>query len=482
MNQNQIIQTAVNKAIKNKDVKFLCKLHFNKDISPLQEVLVRKIAFCLDLGLFRLCVSAMTRWGKSFCVSLGIALFLMMNKDKKVFFIGPKNDQALILRDMMTELVFKCPSLLKLTDLDKGKGQDKAKKESSRKRVTLSSMNSEYRVFSAEGDGNRLMGHGLGIGGGIIVLDESTLISNEVRAKITRMLGDSPEKAVILELFNPWNRESKSFDHTTDPNWKYIHIGWQDAIKDGRITQEFIDMQREELTDIEFTVLYESHFPKESNDQLIPYWAIQQAIRDPPKDFTPEYKKMGVDPAEEGKDLTVRTLTGQKDTLYVVLNIDKKDKDEPAETAADILNDYNRNPFQEVQIDSIGVGSGVFSICKKYKREDKINCKVKGFKASESGTNTQMKKRFANLKSQAGYDLRDKFVKGNIIIPPKIAKNFPQLIKELGAMKKEITTKGQQHVVDPGKLKDDPSEQKSPDFYDSLVMSVFKGKTISVVS
>jgi len=481
MNQIQEIQTAVNHAIKNKDVKFLCKLNFNEDISLLQEMLIRKIAFCLDLLIFRLCVCAMTRWGKSYCVSRGIALFLMMNRDKKVYFLGPKNEQALILRDYMTELIFKCPTLLNLTDLDKGQGKDKAKKESSRKRVTLSKMNSEYRVFSAEGDGNRLMGHGLGMGGGIIVLDESTLISNEVRAKITRMLGDAPDKAVILELFNPWNRESKSFDHTTDPTWEYIHIGWEDAIKDGRITKEFIEMQRRELTDIEFTVLYESHFPLESNDQLIPYWAIQKAIRNPPKDFSPEFKKLGVDPAERGIDLTVRTLTGKKDSLHVVLNIVSKAKDEPAVTAADILKDYERDVFHEVNIDSLGVGSGVFSICKKYKREDLMKCKVSEFRASQSPNNVKAKKEFLNIKTQAGFFLRELFVSGNIIIPPKIAKNYPTLIKELGAMKWELTTKGQKHVVDPGVLKDDPSEKKSPDFYDSLVNSVFKGNNVLTV-
>lgn len=481
MNQIQEMQKAVDTAIKNKDVKFLCKFNFNEEISPLQQMLIRKIAFCLELNIFRLCVSAMTRWGKSYCVSRGIALFLMMNKDKKVYFLGPKNEQALILRDYMTELVFKCPALLKLTDLDKGQGMDKAKKESSRKRVTLSSMNSEYRVFSAEGDGNRLMGHGLGIGGGIIVLDESTLISNEVRAKITRMLGDAPEKAVILELFNPWNRESKSFDHTTDPTWEYIHIGWQEAIKDGRITQDFIDMQRRELTDIEFTVLYESHFPLESNDQLIPYWAIQKSIREPPKDFSPEFKKLGVDPAERGLDLTVRTLTGKKDSLHVVLSIVSKAKDEPSETAEDILKDYEREIFHEVKIDSLGVGSGVFSICKKYKREDLIKCKVSEFRASQSPTNTKSKKEFKNLKAEAGFFIRELFVSGNIIIPPNIAKNYPKLIKELGAMKWEITTTGHKRVVDPGKLKDDPSEEKSPDFYDSLVNSVFKGKSVLTV-
>lgn len=479
-NQEEI-QNAINKAIKNKDTKLLCKVLFNEDISPLQENLIRKVAFCLELGIKRLCVSAMTRWGKSYCVSRGIAIFLMMHKDKKIFFLGPKNEQALILRDYMTELVFKCPALLGLTDLDKGKGKDKAKKESSRKRVTLSKMNSEYRVFSAEGDGNRLMGHGLGSGGGILVKDESTLITSEVNAKINRMKGDSPENAVELELFNPWHRDCKSFDHISDPTWEYIHIGWQDAIKDGRTTKEFIDEQKKELTDLEFTVLYESNFPLESNDQLIPYGAIQNAIREIPKNFKPEYKKLGVDPAEKGLDLTVRTLTGQSESLYVIMDIKSKSKDEPAETISDIQSDYERLPFNEVQIDSIGVGSGVFSGLKKLKREGVTTFKVSEFKASHSPTNAKLKKEFANLKSQAGFAIRELFVKGNIIIPPKLAKEYPSLIKELGAMKWEITTNGKKHIVDPGVLKDDPSDKKSPDFYDSLVMSIFKGKRTIVL-
>lgn len=478
----QILQQAINKAIKNKDVKFLCKILFDEDNTPLQSMLIRKIAFCLDLKIFRLCVSAMTRWGKSHCVSRGIALFLMMNKNKKVFFIGPKNEQALILRDYMTDLVFKCPALLKLTDLDKGKGQEKAKKESSRKRVTLSAMNSEYRVFSAEGDGNRLMGHGLGKGGGIIVLDESTLIKNDVRAKINRMMGDNPENSVILELFNPWNQDSKSFDHTQDPNWEYIHIGYEDAIKDGRITREFIEEQRREMTDLEFTVLYKSEFPSESEDQLIPYWAIQKSIREPPKDFKSEQVRLGVDPAEKGRDLSVHIRIEKSGGLRVITNIKWKSKDEPTETVKDIIKHYKDKPFNYVIIDSVGIGSGVFSGCKEKRREGIINCEVKEFKAGKSPTNFKAKKEFKNLKTQAGFFMRELFVQGNIIIPPKIAKENPQLIKELGSMKWEIIySSNLKHVVDPGKLKDDPSEEKSPDYYDALTMACFEYSGIATI-
>lgn len=470
----QIIQTAINKAIKNKDTKFLCKILFDEEITPLQELLIRKVAFCLQLNIKRLSVSAMTRWGKSYCVSRGIALFLMMEKNKKVFFIGPKTEQALILRDYMTELVFKCPALFNLTDLEKGK-DEKAKKESSRKRVTMSKMDNEYRVFSAEGDANRLMGHGLGDGGGILVLDEATLIRNDVRAKISRMMGDNPDKAVILELFNPWTRDSKAFEHTQDPNWEYIHIGYEEAIRDGRITKEFIEEQRKEMTDLEFTVLYESKFPQESEDQLIPYWAIHDSIREMPKDFKPNKTRVGVDPAEKGKDLTVRIRIEIHGGLRVVTDVKVKSKDEPAETITDIQKDYKNKSFDDLIIDSVGIGSGVYSGCKKLNREGIIKTNVKEFKAGKSPTNLKAKKEFRNLKSQAGFFMRDLFTQGNIIIPPKIAKEHPQLIKELNAMKWEIIySSNLKHVVDPGKLKDDPSELKSPDYYDALTMACFE--------
>ncbi len=84
----------IRRIIAKKDVKFLCKYKFGYDITKGQEELVRKIAFREHKRMF---VSAHTRYGKTFCVALGIALMIdLANKNfiPKIAFIAPGQEQA----------------------------------------------------------------------------------------------------------------------------------------------------------------------------------------------------------------------------------------------------------------------------------------------------------------------------------------------------------------------------------------------------
>ena len=248
-------------ALKTRNVKFLVKHYWKIDLTHGQCEIVRIVAF---EEVKKLSVCAMTRYGKTFCIALGIGLHIMMNENKKYPFIGPKSEQAGILRDYMQDMVLSCPALRDIADLDSMSGRDKLKKEASKKRLTFSN-GSEYRVFSAHGEGAGLMGFGIGSGGGILVKDEATLINYKANGKIGRMKGDNPKQTMEIELLNPWEVGSKAYEHWLDPTWKHIHIDWKQALSEGRTTQEFIDEQRKELTPLEFTVLYESKFPDQSD-------------------------------------------------------------------------------------------------------------------------------------------------------------------------------------------------------------------------
>ena len=163
----------------SRDVGFLSEHYFKFRLSPLQEILVRKITFLeTDKKAFRLSVVAMTRWGKSQCVAIGIALRILHRKGMHVLFIGPKKEQAGILRDYMSDLVMESPELLQKSDFH-GSSERRLDKEVSKNKVTFQDK-SEYRVFTAHGTGEGLMGFGVGKGGGIIVKDEATLISDKV--------------------------------------------------------------------------------------------------------------------------------------------------------------------------------------------------------------------------------------------------------------------------------------------------------------
>ena len=94
------------------------------------------------------------------------------------------------------------------------------------------------------------------------------LVKNEAYTKILRMLGDNPEKSTLIELYNPWNKNNKAYDHSLDPDFYHIRIDWKDALREGITTQEFIDSQRKDITPLEFTVLYDSQFPSQSEDAV----------------------------------------------------------------------------------------------------------------------------------------------------------------------------------------------------------------------
>lgn len=472
----------VQQAWANLDAWTLTKYYFDINLSPLQVELVKKIAFHEELDIWRLCVSAMTRWGKSFCVSIGIALHYIKCRKKKTFFIGPYSDQARILRDYMTERVFECPILLADSDIEL-KGKETARKEASKNRMTFTATGNEYRVFSAEGDGNRLMGHGLGSGGGILVKDEAVLINDVANARIGRMAGDNPDRVLIIEAFNPWNRDNRVSDHVDDPNWEYIHIGWEDAIKDGRTTKEFVDEQRRELTPLEFQVLYDSNFPDESEDQLIPYWAIEAATYKKDKDGKKvpreipnlphtDDMRMGVDVAEMGIDLTVMIIGGKYKGLYVPDEIRADPKQEVMVTVGIIKKIENERqdaiPLKHLTIDSSGMGTGVAGRLEELRRENKIGARTKRFVSAKKPRGKKEQERFLNLKAQAYFHLRELFVNKQIILHHELVKEFPQLVKQLGQMKWQLQSNSKIRILDPGEAKDDTSKKKSPDFADAL--------------
>jgi hypothetical protein len=257
--------------IRKKDVKFLVKHKFGYDLTPGQEDIVRKVAFREHK---RINISAMTRYGKTLCVAIGISLLIdMTGEPVKVAFIGPKEEQAGLLRQYMAELILKDPSLLGKAQINVT-GSLKIMKEASRKRMTFTT-GAEYRVFSAEGDADRLMG----FGADIVITDEACLINRVAYTKILRMLGDNPEQGMLVELYNPWNRDNVAFDHTQDDNFYHVRIGWEQAVKEGRTTREFVMEQKKQLTPMEFDVLYESRFPSQSEDSLFSMDWIDKAVK-----------------------------------------------------------------------------------------------------------------------------------------------------------------------------------------------------------
>lgn len=473
------------RAIEERNVKFLCKWHFDEDISPLQEILIRKIAFQEHK---KIGVCAMTRWGKSFCVSRGVALYLLMNSDKRIILLAPTIEQSMILRDYMADLVLKCRALKEIAHLE-AKGEERLKQQASRSRQTFEG-NREYRVFTAHGEAEGLMGHGLGSGGGILILDEACLIDEEARGKMGRMLGDNPENSMIIELFNPWTRDNKSFGHWTDPEWFTFHVGWKDAIEDGRTTLEFVESQRKELTPLEFTVLYDSEFPEESEDSVFNLSKINIAKKqdfgfdrelkeiekkmecphkmreydyERLKEESKEYKKIiSCDPADKGRDHTVIFWGIQKENRFQLIGAYSESKSESMAIVGKIMqiaNDFIGTKIKgEIKIDKIGIGVGAFSRLKELIAEKNLkNIKVIGCHFGEKAIKED---NFINKKAENYFRAQALFNEEMIQIPDN-----KDLTKHLLTIKWELSSSSKKKIVDPN---------YSPDWADALVYFIWK--------
>lgn len=444
----------------NEDVLALCKYYWDIDLKTNQRKIVRSIAFSHSK---RVVISCITRYGKSYCVSMGVLLWIIRNSNKRVALIAPTNEKTSIIRNYIYNFITMSETFSGLVDIEK-KGVERIRKEVSRRRMTFKN-GVELRTLSAEGKGEQLMG----FGADLVVVDEECDIDYEVyRARITRMLGDNSE-SVYVGIGNPWHRDNQMWQHWINPDWLHIHIDWRIALEEGRISQEFLDEQRNELTAIEFEVLYEANFPSTAPDALIEWNWIERAYTNRPE--IPKGKTViGMDVAEMGLDLTVVTpgiITD--DMFYFAFEPEHWGKQETMPTVGRTIPIIEKFNPVHIQVDATGIGSGVHSRLSELKTEGLIKCDVYAFKGGLAPNGLKDKQRFANMKAMAWWYLRKLFEEGKISIP-----KHRVLIDQLSKMKWEFTSSHKIRIRDPGTKEGDTAEQKSPDFADSLCYMCFE--------
>jgi len=399
----------------------------------------------------RLTVCATTRYGKTRAVAIAILLYILAHPKTKIALIAPTRDQTAILRNYIAEHIATTPILSALVDSPSRGDPEQLRKEMSKKRVTFKN-GSEIITLTAHGTGEQLMG----FGANIVVLDEACLIDDEVyRSRISRMLGDSPDSKLV-EMVNPWHRHNFAFRHWQSPRFKKIHIDWRQALREGRVTETYINEQREELSEYEFKVLYDSVFAEDSEDTLIRWSWIETATKRKIEFRTPTLNVWGLDVGEQGPDLTVLTKCLSDGIRYVhkeTYVIKEKDTMPIANKVSTIV---PKN--EQINVDSIGVGAGVHS------RLAELGHKAASVRVSMSPTSHG--ERYLNLKAQNYWRLRTLFEQGLISI-----RTEDKLMSQLGQMRYEFTSAGKIRIIDP--------TAKSPDYSDSLMLCVSKNEGVA---
>jgi|SRR3990167_2687552 len=427
--------------LRAKNVYVFAKALFDFELTETQKEIVRTIAFSEHK---RVVISCMTRYGKTRCTAIGVLLYILLNKNKRILLLAPRFDQTSILRNYITEGIMNCSLMINMLDLDYENKAEHLKKEISRKRITFKN-GCELIVLSAEGTAERLMGYGADC----LIIDESALISYEVfRSKISRMLGDSPD-SLLIEIGNPWARDNQFYEHWIDPAFKKIHVGYQTALNEGRVSPAFIQEQKQLLTPTEFQVLYESRFPDQEEDSLFKFSDVMFAVNRLLKIEKGEIV-ISSDPADKGMDFTVIMSGKHNKYHYAIEDIYSEAKSENTAIAGRILAKQEEIQANIINIDCIGVGIGVLSMVKEGQKTRHTN--VIGCHFGESAVDSA---RFLNKKAENYFYLKALFEERRISIPDN--KN---LIKELMKIKWEFTGNGKIRIIDP--------EDKSPDFADAL--------------
>jgi hypothetical protein len=328
------------------------------------------------------------------------------------------------------------------------------------------------------------------------IMDEAALVSRESYAKIMRMLGDDAENAVFVELFNPWDRDTKAYDHSISPRFERIQISYEVGLKEGRITEDFVEEMRGDMTPLEFTVLYESRFPDESEDSLHSLKHISRAEElcfgfldevnkilgklEKKKELSEsefnflvsELKRydfrVSCDPADKGLDFTVMFWGIVKDKqFYEILGVWSEAKSESMSVVGKIVKKVQefvpKGAFGSVYVDKIGIGTGTESRLREIKNELGLeHIRVVGCHYGEGAVRGN---EFQNKKAENHFRCRDLFVEGRVSLKALVKdKDYVRVKSELLSMKWEITSTAKKKIVDP---------DKSPDFNDGVVYFVW---------
>ena len=295
-----------------------------------------------------------TRYGKSFVVALAV-LTRICTYPEKWSVVAGRAKQASIIMDYIIQHAFDNEFTRSKLEIPKGESLEHLKRERSKERLTFKhpdGLMGEVFILSADSRNKQTAGEAvMGFGSCNVILDEAALIDDDIEAKIFRMLGDMPDN-FYLKIGNPFRR-NHFYKDFTDKNFFHININFEQGIKEGRITQEFINEAYKKPL---FNILYENVFPAADmiNDKgYVPLINESDLIIIPPQDFVGKLR-MGIDPAGEGNDETIWVVRDRFKARVVGREAISKPSGIAAKTMT--LMTLLKIPQEEIDVDAFGEG------------------------------------------------------------------------------------------------------------------------------
>jgi hypothetical protein len=227
--------------------KLIKKLFKNEKNEPLQLTPTQQKIF--DLIFFKKhpynLIIAFTRYGKSFVTALAVLARCIFYPEKWAI-VAPTEKHAKIILGYVIDHIFDHEFIVSKLQLEEGETLERLRRERSKRRITFKIFGqnkySEIFILSAHSEKENPMKSLLGFGAQNVVLDESSLISDETYAGVLRMLGDSKEP-FLVELGNPLKR-NHFWQAFNDPKFNKMVIDYKIGLKEGRITKEQVELMK----------------------------------------------------------------------------------------------------------------------------------------------------------------------------------------------------------------------------------------------
>ena len=305
----------------------------------------------------RVQVIASTQYGKSIAVAFGVILRTYFYGEKWGI-VAPSDAKAKIIMSYIIQHIFDSQRFVR--ELEIGEPLERLKRERSKNKLTFAN-GAEIVTFSADSRNRQRVKEALvGFGSPNLIIDESSLVPDDLYATAKRMVGGTKDN-FMLEIGNPWERHH--FYRTWHSElYDKIFIDYKRALSEGRYSESFVEEMRGERF---FDILYECNFPSED---AISDTGWKRIVTDDDLSNCNQYAnenwdsrrgtpRLGVDIARGGNNATVFTV--RFDNVAKVLQANH-DADLMAQVPRieQYMDEFSIDA-SNVYIDDVGVGGGV---------------------------------------------------------------------------------------------------------------------------
>lgn len=390
-----------------------------------------------------------TRYGKTFVIGMG-ALISASLLDYEVQIGGGDKEKAGIA---MNKIVKFLPSVdMCITqDLIGGDTLSKVSQSLSKSKlgwssggsIDIFSVSERLKSSSTKGEG------AIGLGGDLIILDESALISDDNYSTVRRMLAENTHTKLV-EISNP-HRENHFKKSMHDPEVFTIWIDEQVALNEGRFDPQSLARAKKDMTPRAIDIFFRCQFVSEVENAFFDTECLNRALE--ATILTGGTRVMGIDVARSGGDRVVYSIGRRKGNRFVLeeviiekTNVVKMPVTHVAGKAMQLANEFD---VVYIGVDVLGLGAGVFDIL-----FEQWDGEVVEFIASQSAEN---KETYANRKAEVADLMRIGMRDGYVALP-----DHAQLREDLNTYEEAFDSKGRIRIKDP---------EKSPDVGDATLIA-----------